>query len=74
MYKIEKNIPIIKHYRERVKKYPLDLMEINDSFFVPNKDTSASALGGYLSMYFKRNNKKFITRKVDGGFRVWRII
>ena len=69
-YKIDKNVPIegLKHFR-----YPMKLMEIGDSFFVPDHDL-AKGYDPRRSAYRwgKRYGKKFSGLKVEGGIRVWR--
>jgi hypothetical protein len=66
---IEKGIPIPQSgSRTHARKYPFDEMEIGDSVLVED-DRVYSA----VSVYSKRNGKKYATRKVEGGIRVWRI-
>jgi hypothetical protein len=72
-YEIEKDYPIPKI--ERRHKYPFKDMEIGDSFFAPFEDGVAPErvrvrIINAAKVY---DPMKFITRKVDGGFRVWRI-
>ena len=60
----------------RVSKYrfPLGEMEIGDSFFVEVKtDHFLNSARSLISRYGKMVSRKFATRVVDGGFRVWRI-
>ena len=69
--KIEKGIPIPAGQQGAPRKYPFDEMEIGDSFLVAEeKIRSVRALA---SLAKKKNGMKVATRKVDGGFRVWRI-
>lgn len=68
LVKIEKGIPLPSHGNA---KYPWAAMEIGDSFLVthiPMKSIQriASAAGPV-------HQRKFSTRTVDGGIRVWRI-
>ena len=70
MYEIEKNIPTVRAY-----KYPFRDMEIGDSFLVPCVDDRAakidrSKISG-AAWYLRP--KKFSTRRVEGGIRVWRV-
>lgn len=78
-YKIEKNIPLKPRKRDKWKhpsKYPFRIMEIGDSFFVPNysrdKMMRVSTAG---RSYFAKMNKYDVmtvtTRKEGTGFRVW---
>ncbi len=74
-FKIERGIPIPLTLSE---KMPLDEMKVGDSFFVATpEDKTQSQLRNHVSStvtpYAKRIGKRFTTRKVDGGVRVWRI-
>ena len=64
MTKTDKNVPLPAndHRGRRSPKYPWKEMEINDSFFVPDK-TSARDI--------KIGKTKAKCRVVDGGVRVW---
>ena len=68
MINIDKGVPIpIAHKKNR--EYPFDYMDIGDSFFMNNRSSAFHAL-------MNRHNvggKKFISRAVEGGFRVWRV-
>ena len=64
-FEIEKGIPLPSPH----SKYPLAGMEIGDSFFVPGMritDLSSSLA------YQKQFGKKFVSRTVNGGVRIWR--
>lgn len=72
--KIEKNIPIPTG---KATKYPWAEMEVGDSFlfeceYSNSKQTNlhCNAIG-----WSKRNRieSKYVTKKVDGGVRIWRI-
>jgi len=71
MYKIEKNIPAPGPAPQSIRKYPFDKMQIGDSFFVPggNQNSIATSATNQLNRYGRR----YTTRKMDGGVRVWRI-
>ena len=72
---IEKNIPI----KQRVKnsRYPFDIMELGDSFFVPvGNEHRTAAVGARLRTCAYAHGKRrgmFSFRKVDGGLRCWRV-
>ncbi len=75
-YEIEKGIPVVSRY-----KYPLNEMEVGDSFFVPCPDRVEkcrvqSIIGG-TARQSRRPDHKFTTRTVlvGGvyGLRIWRI-
>lgn len=65
--KIEKDVlpPV-----SRGSKYPYELLEVNESFVVPNLSLQVVCNMNYrANLKFKR---KFVARKVDDGVRVWR--
>lgn len=58
------------------KKYPWGEMDIGDSFFVPmgeNEEKTKNMIRCAAGAFGRRKNMKFSVRKMDGGFRVWRI-
>ena len=68
MFKIEKNIPLASK-----KSYPLNEMEVGDSFFVPVTDNQKIA---YIRAQIHGMKKKspgmvVSTRKEETGLRVW---
>lgn len=68
-YQIEAGVPTPPK-RCQSTKYPFSEMSAGDSFFVAdgdNKVVSASCAAG------RRLGRKFSTRKVEGGVRVWRV-
>jgi hypothetical protein len=76
-FRIEKGVSIPRRAR-RERLYPLAEMEINDSFLVPGDDAKRlQNLVCHSVRYFRRTaagaGKKFITRRVEGGLRVWRV-
>ncbi len=75
MFEIEKGIPLPKQKHIGPKpKYPLKEMGVGDSFFVPG-DNSRYNLSNNVSAAARHNapDKKFKTRTVEGGIRVWRV-
>lgn len=69
-FKIERGIPV-PSARGALIKYPWAEMEVGDSLFFPaGNHPSVSAISG---QWATRHGRKFTTRKVDGGVRVWRI-
>jgi hypothetical protein len=72
-FKIEKGLPIPPG-KGRGGMYPFDQMEAGDSFFVADdpgiKGTSVS---NSAASYERKHNKKFSVRKVEGGWRCWRV-
>lgn len=72
-YIIEKNIALTN--LKKKMDYPLDKMEIGDSFFI--KDTTRSGPYQRIYLYLKSNNikkKKYSVKDVEGGCCVWRIL
>ena len=69
MFEIEKNVPI--DGRQPYNRYPFGEMEVNDSFFVA--DGKQSRLSAAATASGKTHGTKFTVRKVDGGYRIWRI-
>jgi hypothetical protein len=73
MFEIEKDIPLVG--RNKSRKFPLGQMEIGDSFVIPceaDEDIHrARQVASCANQRYK--DKKFASRTVDGGIRVWRI-
>lgn len=70
MYKIEKGIIYEKRYKHPL---PLEKMEIDDSIFIPFEKITYNVLNATKSYYSKKSGKKFSVRKVDDGYRLWRL-
>ena len=72
MYKIEKKVPI--ECQTRKTPFPFASLEIGDSFFVPAQDFNRRKVSNDV---FYRNStdggKRYVTRTVEGGVRVWRV-
>ena len=68
-FKIEKDVEMPVQKR-RTHRYPFASMEVGDSFLTTEPkqliQPAASAAGRY-------SDKKFVTRAVQGGIRVWRV-
>lgn len=84
-FPIEKGVPIPPTISVS-ERYPYAKMEVGDSFFAPETTLTAHGkplkLSGLASMTSRKGTEmtkalgktyKFITRKVEGGFRVWRV-
>jgi hypothetical protein len=77
MIAIDKNIPIPSRVRNRV--YPLNKMEVGDSFFKEideNKSKHYEKQKIYMAVWRhcqNHSNKKFTTASEENGVRVWRI-
>lgn len=76
LFIVEKNIkmPAAKvKRRKRSEKYPWSKMQVGDSFFVPNKTTSAMSAAATLAAKRNRPGMKFSVRALTDGVRVWRV-
>lgn len=79
MYALESNIPVApKKYAPRPNRkcwrYPFHTMEIGDSFFIaPDRYGELPRVAQAAGAWGKPKGRKFTTRTVDGGIRVWRI-
>jgi hypothetical protein len=70
-YKIEKHVPI-PAVRGAGSKFPLEQMEVGDSFVVDIKAERLAAMVA-ANIIRQKNGKTFASRSVDGGkFRIWR--
>lgn len=73
--KVEKGIaiPLRAHGGRRAcSKYPLDQMEVGDSYFVScatRKDRVSAASAAHK--WGKANKRIFTSRSVEGGLRIW---
>lgn len=85
-YAVSRGIPLPPRQYETkaaASKYPLLSMGVDDSFFIPEGDVDAKNKNQIFSTVSGQANRarrilnnpdlKFTTRKVEGGFRVWRI-
>ena len=78
-FKIEKSVPFPRGKATKYHDWPFGQMEISDSFFVPvsgsRADRAHAQSGALQAARHERNKgKKFMTRKEEGGFRMWRIL
>ncbi len=74
MFVIEKGVP--KPDKKGMKaKYPLGQMEVGDSFLIPTegKDAQRSVQTECGSHWTRLKPKKFASRQVEGGVRIWRV-
>jgi len=72
---LERGVPFpSQSLRVSKYKFPLGEMEVGDSFFVEIREGSfLNSARSLISRYGKAFSRKFATRVVDDGFRVWRI-
>jgi len=73
MFTIDKNIPI-PQFRSADMTSALMQLEVGDSFLIPcQKDQIKTKQSALQAPIAKCKPKKFTTKQVDGGLRVWRI-
>lgn len=81
MIKIDKGVPMpTAATAGRVKQYPFAEMDVGDSFFVATQGgdirKTQVRIAGNASAARRANKacagRKFATRQVEGGVRVWR--
>lgn len=76
-FKIEKNIPVPPkgNKKKKSRKYPLDKMEVGDSFFIKGYTLKKYRnISSTIFLHKKRNpGAVFTVRKMEGGIRVFRI-
>lgn len=82
VHTVESGVEIPKEPRNNPKplRYPFAQMDVGDSFLVECPDERKSAVRSNVatsawkhSLLHYYGNRKYITRKVEGGVRVWRI-
>ncbi|MCK9506690.1 MAG: hypothetical protein M0Q95_21240 [Porticoccaceae bacterium] len=75
--KIEKNIPIPAIEKKIMRKYPFGEMDVGDSFFVHGEkgdDRAAIAARKYAhDQKVKGIHRRYVSRAMPGGFRIWRV-
>ena len=69
MIKVEKGIPMPTRGRGASSKYPWHDMDVGDSFAAPMKDPHQAAATASM----RQKPKRFLARKIEGGYRIWRI-
>jgi hypothetical protein len=77
MYQIDKDVPVQTAKAGRVAskslRFPLDDMMPGDSFLVSNEKDRLSVLRIAKKRYKDKPEIQFLTRRVENGFRVWRL-
>jgi len=74
MYEIQRDIPITSR-----RKYPVDGLNVGDSFFVPFSDlpqhkNRSATIRSVVRRHSKETGKKFRVATEETGVRVWRVI
>jgi hypothetical protein len=81
MYIIEENIPIPlfrAHKRKSGETWPLPELKPGQSFVVPDLEVAFSKhpksyVSASVSVFAKRTKRKFTVRRIDNGYRIWRL-
>jgi len=71
---IEKGVPApdsISHGRRL--NYPLDKMDVGDSFFITGDIKLLARAAESCRKYGLRKGRKYTSRRENGGLRVWRL-
>lgn len=68
-FPVQRGIPIPPERNGRTCKYPLEEMLVGDSFFVPGRTRTPSA----VIRKAKLLGYTVVQRKIGGGVRVWRV-
>lgn len=71
MFEIEKDVPLGRSTGARERKYPLDIMEVGDSFALPVE--ARQKVVSAASYFGARNRRKFSIKRHGDGYRCWRV-
>ena len=72
-FKIESGVPIPNEARSGRTKYPLDRLQVGNSFFVPTTALKkAQNLRATFSVRAKKKGIKIVSIADETGIRVWR--
>lgn len=71
MIKIDKDIPFPERMNKGKSMYPFAAMKIGDSFLVPFENRNRVSVAMVTAN--RKIGKKFASKKVEDGIRVWRI-
>ena len=69
VYKIEKGVKL----RPATSQYPIEKLEVGDSFVVPKGEVGGSTRTYLYQVAVRCGMKVAIRVETDGGLRVWRI-
>lgn len=69
MISIDKNVPLPPP-RANHNKYPWNIMQVGDSFIIPQESHSAYSNAYRASERYAP--KRFVCRQVKEGYRIWR--
>jgi len=69
MFPIESDVPMPEDGRA---SYPFPLMEVGDSFSIADQSAAEKARRA-ATVHQKRHGGRFSIRKVEGGYRLWRV-
>jgi len=64
---------LIEAIPHRNRRYPVRYLKVKEGFFVPESRGDLDTIICTCRRQAKTANMKIITRKVEGGVRIWRI-
>jgi hypothetical protein len=70
MLRVDLGVPIPPEAQR--EKYPFPVMAVGDSFLLADAESAKNARSAAW-MFSKRHGTKFSCRKVEDGWRVWRV-
>ena len=72
-FKIESGIPVTAARSSAKPKYPVDKLQVGDSFAVPCEKEKAVGRQVYMHALARAIGIKVTTRQTEDGIRVWRV-
>lgn len=73
-FEIEKNVAMPISTKSGYSSYPLSDMEVGDSFLIPDATMDQKVRARFaVTQDAKRKDRKYTTRTIPEGLRVWRI-
>jgi hypothetical protein len=69
-YAIEKNVPLPPSRRKGKERFPLNRLEVGESFVVQKHEVFAARNAAHRLN--KKTGKVFTSRAIENGYRVWR--
>jgi len=72
-YKIEKKVPIPPLHTAKPIEYPFEYMKVGDSFLIPDTPENAAKISSFPYTAARKMGMKITRRRVDEGWRFWRV-
>jgi len=77
MFAIEKNVPVpyvAAHISGRPPIYPFNELQVGESFYVPQITCKQrQSIQSQMRYRARKRGVRFISRKMEGGLRIWRV-